>query len=119
MTRPKTYYATKLCSLGGKRFSNWSQNTKSMELINFFKQKILITGNPAMRIGTYVCEDLILMKLIKILKKIIKIYLMKTLNYIIQIKKMEIKYNNVFLNNSKINHIIELFNKLKEEQYNY
>ncbi|CCU55990.1 N1R/p28-like protein [Choristoneura rosaceana entomopoxvirus 'L'] len=34
-------------------------------------------------------------------------------------KKMEIKYNNVFLNNSKINHIIELFNKLKEEQYNY
>ncbi|CCU55684.1 N1R/p28-like protein [Choristoneura biennis entomopoxvirus] len=34
-------------------------------------------------------------------------------------KRMEIKYNNVFLNNSKINHIIELFNKLKEEQYNY
>ncbi|CCU55988.1 N1R/p28-like protein [Choristoneura rosaceana entomopoxvirus 'L'] len=29
-------------------------------------------------------------------------------------KKMEIKYNNVFLNNSKINHIIELFNKLKK-----
>ncbi|CCU55681.1 N1R/p28-like protein [Choristoneura biennis entomopoxvirus] len=34
-------------------------------------------------------------------------------------KKMEIKYNNVFLNNSKMDHIIELFNKLKEEQYNY
>ncbi|CCU55679.1 N1R/p28-like protein [Choristoneura biennis entomopoxvirus] len=34
-------------------------------------------------------------------------------------KKMEIKYNNVFLNKNNINDIIELFNKLKEEQYNY
>ncbi|CCU55683.1 N1R/p28-like protein [Choristoneura biennis entomopoxvirus] len=34
-------------------------------------------------------------------------------------KRMEIKYNNVFLNNSKMDHIIELFNKLKEEQYDY
>ncbi|CCU55687.1 N1R/p28-like protein [Choristoneura biennis entomopoxvirus] len=34
-------------------------------------------------------------------------------------KRMEIKYNNVFLNNSKMDHVIELFNKLKEEQYDY
>ncbi|AAG02730.1 hypothetical protein AMV024 [Betaentomopoxvirus amoorei] len=34
-------------------------------------------------------------------------------------KKLEIKYNYIILNNSKIDEVILLFNKLKEEQYNY
>ncbi|CCU55690.1 N1R/p28-like protein [Choristoneura biennis entomopoxvirus] len=34
-------------------------------------------------------------------------------------KRMEIKYNNIMLNNSNIKDVIDLFNKLKEEQYYY
>ncbi|AAG02818.1 hypothetical protein AMV112 [Betaentomopoxvirus amoorei] len=34
-------------------------------------------------------------------------------------KKFEIKYNNIILNNSNLDDVILLFNKLKEEQYNY
>ncbi|CCU55685.1 N1R/p28-like protein [Choristoneura biennis entomopoxvirus] len=34
-------------------------------------------------------------------------------------KKMEIKYNTITLNKNNVNDIIELFNKLKEEQYDY
>ncbi|CCU55682.1 N1R/p28-like protein [Choristoneura biennis entomopoxvirus] len=74
------FNATKLCNLGGKRFSNWSQNIKSIELINFLNKNshywkssnenndnimYEITGNRQTEInniiiGTYVCEDLIL-----------------------------------------------------------
>jgi len=58
--------ATKLCSIGGKRFDHWLSNKGSKELIKEFEEsnlreiKITLTGGQNLEIrGTYVHPDLI------------------------------------------------------------